>query len=204
MGYLSFEEMCELKAGDELFENGYGQSIPIKLTTDAQSDEKKVWFKAIFQGEETDYGSTKGLTHYGPKLSWQKEYYSYDEIQEFLKQNAESRFSIWASSVEYHDVDFNIKKDDDRLYLQLQWEDVCSVTEETCFQKSRKWFLSEHMTKSEFVQTCLKAVLTMEEHEIREKFKYKDQPIFRPHYDVDVLHELCENGTVDQILDLRK
>lgn len=55
--------------------------------------------------------------------------------------------------------------------------------------KCRKWLLSGYMTKSEFVQTCFKAVMTAEEHEIREEFKYRDKQVFGPHFDVDFLVE---------------
>lgn len=57
-------------------------------------------------------------------------------------------------------------------------------------QKGRKWWLSPHMTKSEVVSTCLKAILTFEEHEIRERFKYRGRAVYDPHYDVDVLHAI--------------
>lgn len=58
----------------------------------------------------------------------------------------------------------------------------------------RKWTLSRHMTKGEVVQTALKAVLAAEEHEAREKFLYRERAIFGPHYDVDRLVDLIDNG----------
>lgn len=64
-----------------------------------------------------------------------------------------------------------------------------------CPQVGRKWKLSRHMTKSEIVQTALKAVLVAEEHEAREKFLYRERPIFGPHFDVDALWEI--SGRVD-------
>lgn len=54
-------------------------------------------------------------------------------------------------------------------------------------QRCRKWQLSPYMTDTEVVVTAFKAVLAAEEHECREKFKYKDQPIFSPHLDVNCL-----------------
>lgn len=71
-------------------------------------------------------------------------------------------------------------------------------------QRSRKWRLSEFMTKSEIVQTCLKAVLTVEEHEAREEFMFKGESIFGPHFDVDELYELCLGGALDKREPLRK
>ncbi len=68
------------------------------------------------------------------------------------------------------------------------------------WQTTRKWLLSEHMVKSEIVQTVFKCVLTSVEHECREAFTYQGKPIFGPHFDVDSLVEIC----VDQHLDYRR
>jgi len=43
------------------------------------------------------------------------------------------------------------------------------------------------------VQTAFKAVLTFEEHEIREHFLYKNRPVFSPHYDVEYIRTIMEN-----------
>lgn len=59
----------------------------------------------------------------------------------------------------------------------------------------RKWYLSHRMTTSEIAQTALKAVLTAEEHEAREKFLYKGAAIFGPHLDVQALWDLMQNPT---------
>ena len=78
-----------------------------------------------------------------------------------------------------------------RLYLQVEnTGGQNNITGEHYSWKGRKWRLSPHMTDSEIVQTALKAVLTAYEHEIRELFKYRDVPIFDPHYDVEKLVEL--------------
>lgn len=76
------------------------------------------------------------------------------------------------------------------VYLMVTSQDVCNVTGEPLEWKSRKWLLSRHMTDGEVIQTALKAIMTAEEHEIRERFKYKGQPVFDPHYDIDKLVEL--------------
>jgi len=64
----------------------------------------------------------------------------------------------------------------------------------------RKWRVSKHSTKSEVVQTCLKAVLTAVEHEAREHFVYRGHAIFGPHFDVDALVDLAKSPLA---LDLR-
>lgn len=83
-----------------------------------------------------------------------------------------------------------------RHYLQVKFlaRDVDSYGAST-LEQGRKWWLSEHMTRSEVVQTALKAVLTAEEHEARENFMYRDRRIFGPHIDVDTLWEVCEHTT---------
>src|SRR4051812_41116794 len=74
-------------------------------------------------------------------------------------------------------------------YLQIECEDKCNVTNANITWKSRKWNLSVHMTDGEIVQTAFKAVLTATEHEVREKFTYRDAAIFDPHYDIEKLVE---------------
>ena len=93
-------------------------------------------------------------------------------------------------NVQYPNFIFVVKLDDDRPYLQIESESFCNTTGDTITWKSRKWFLSFHMTKSEIVATCLKATLTAIEHEARENFKYKGKSIFDPHYDVEKLVKL--------------
>lgn len=112
-------------------------------------------------------------------------------------ESARIRMFSWLQLVEYEDWRFQVMRDGDRLYLQLRWKDTCSVTGAPHPQSSRKWLLSPYMTKSEFVQTCLKAVLTAMEHEVRERFKYKGEAVYRPHYDVDALHHLCTAKALD-------
>jgi hypothetical protein len=65
----------------------------------------------------------------------------------------------------------------------------------------RKWQLSLHMTTSEIVRTALKAVLTASEHEVRETFTYRGEAIFGPHFDVEQLVALCQEG--DTVLEVR-
>ena len=110
-------------------------------------------------------------------------------------------FESILSDVEYCHWEFNVKEDGTRYYLQLTWQDEDCDTGVVETMTSRKWFLSPHMTRSEVVQTALKAVLTAIEHEARERFKYRDQAIFGPHFDVDVLARLAafEAATVERV-----
>lgn len=82
---------------------------------------------------------------------------------------------------------------DTRGYFYLQVEDpngTCNVTGQPDPWKGRKWLVSPHMTRGELVQTFFKATMTAVEHEVREQFTYKCQPIFDPHYNVDRLVDL--------------
>lgn len=90
---------------------------------------------------------------------------------------------------------YHVKEDGDRLYLQITFIDTNFPvrTKQYC----RKWFLSPNMTPSEIVQTALKATIAAEEHECREIFRYKLQPIFGPHFDIEALVELCREGRLD-------
>lgn len=58
-------------------------------------------------------------------------------------------------------------------------------------QKGRKWLIEDEMTDTEIVLTILKAILTFEEHEAREAFRYKGARIFGPHLDLDQLREFA-------------
>ena len=105
-------------------------------------------------------------------------------------------FVVWLRDVCYPGLDFCISSEKGRSFLYIESTSLDNSTGEECTWKSRKWRLSCHMTKSEFIQTCFKAVLTAVEHETRERFKYKDKAIFGPHINVDKLHEICEEVDV--------
>jgi hypothetical protein len=87
--------------------------------------------------------------------------------------------------------------DSNPMFLRAQFTAKDIVTGEPAVQHTRKWLLSEHMTRSEIVATALKCVLTSEEHEAREDFTYRGQRIFGPHFDVEYLVSLCEDEATD-------
>lgn len=93
----------------------------------------------------------------------------------------------WLAEVSYKDWRITFGGGGLRPYLQVVGAGTCNVTGAPIQWSGRKWFLSTHMVKSEVIQTAFKAVLTAEEHEARENFKYKGVTIFDPHYDVDKL-----------------
>jgi hypothetical protein len=85
---------------------------------------------------------------------------------------------------------FKIGRKGSGMYLQIVCKGLDNVTGEQVEWTSRKWVLSRFMVQSEFVNTVFKAVMTAEEHETRELFKFKNQSIFDPHYNVEKLVEL--------------
>lgn len=91
------------------------------------------------------------------------------------------------SNVSFPGMKFFVGDKNGVLYLQIEASTPCNVTGRPHTWRSRKWMLSQHMTKSELVQTAFKATLTALEHEAREQFTYMGQAIFDPHYDVDKL-----------------
>lgn len=94
-------------------------------------------------------------------------------------------------------LDWLSKFSNDQYFLQAEFHAPCADTGKLTLQKSRKWYLSEHMTESELVQTAFKCVLTAIEHEAREQFKYKGQAILGPHFNVNDLVELAASGRKD-------
>ena len=99
---------------------------------------------------------------------------------------------ILVDQITYKNWSFYIGRKGEVFYLQIHFlaADNEAGTDSLAVQKGRKWMLSEFMTKSELVQTALKAVITAEEHETRELFLYRNKPVFAPHFDVEDLHRI--------------
>jgi len=75
----------------------------------------------------------------------------------------------------------------DGFLLQVRFIAPCEITGRPERQAGRKWYVSAHACRSEVVATALKAVLTAEEHEARERFTYKGCPVYHPHLDVEAM-----------------
>lgn len=101
------------------------------------------------------------------------------------------------SMVQYPGYSFDVVETGNIVYLQARYNEADIITGQVETQKTRKWQLSEHMVKSEIVQTALKCVLTSAEHRVREHFKYRGQRIFGPHFDVDALYEIAKAKRLD-------
>lgn len=78
--------------------------------------------------------------------------------------------------------------------IRMSWFDTCSVTGKKNIQHSREWYIPEaDLTEDFVVHTVLKAIQNAEEHEVKERFKYKGKRLFNPHTTVENLLKVCEN-----------
>lgn len=94
--------------------------------------------------------------------------------------------------------EIRLKLDENHPYLQVYCtEGVCNVTGKTLEWSARKWMLSPHMCRSEIVRTAYKAIEAAVLHEMNEKFTYKGECIFDPHFDVEELVDLRKNYALD-------
>ena len=107
---------------------------------------------------------------------------THDDIQRVLQ---DIQFNDWA---------FDLRLDSGRPYLRVRFAGACNTTGRLQEWEGRKWFLSSDSSRSEIVQTAFKAVITALEHEARETFRYNGQAIFGPHFDCDLLVELCKRS----------
>lgn len=111
----------------------------------------------------------------------------------------EEKFREILGRLSYRDWTFHLGKDAIGLYyLQLRWPDFDVRTDEITAHSGRKWRLSQHMTRSEVVQTALAAVLAAEEHEARERFLYLGRRIFWPTMNVDALWVLIGEDDAEE------
>jgi hypothetical protein len=114
---------------------------------------------------------------------------TYNELPEILDQiNCSVGEVSWIPRMDIMDFGF---------YIQLTYHEPDIHAGILEIQSGRKWYISSHATKSEVVQTVLKAALTSAEHMVREHFTYQNVRIFGPHFDVDDLLKLAQDGSLD-------
>ena len=105
------------------------------------------------------------------------------------------RFWSLTQKIEFPGFVFRVHWDG-QLYLQVASDNgTCNVTGAKLEWKGRKWRLSEHMTDTEFVWTCFKAVLTAIEHETRELFKFDGVAVADSHVNIHQLADFLRDGT---------
>ena len=98
------------------------------------------------------------------------------------------------ADIAFKQYEFLIEPADDGFYLQLRREEVDARSGAPARQEGRKWHIGRSCSKSEIVQTAFKAVVTWEEHEAREHFRYKGAQVFSPHTNVDRLLDLWQSA----------
>jgi hypothetical protein len=118
------------------------------------------------------------------------------EFNQAVKTNGEILKIV--EKVTYKDWDIVLRFDDKRPYIQIQFEAPDSFTGVVERQHCRKWMLSRFMTNSEIVRTIYKAIEAAVLHEMQEDFRYDDEPIFRPHMDIEALWDISSNNMVDK------
>lgn len=114
-----------------------------------------------------------------------------------LSSSLITRAAVLMLQVKFFNYQFQIRAGHGGVFLQGVYpdKDIYTGKEET--QYTRKWLLSPMMTDSEIVQTAFKCAMTSFEHRCREGFRYKGRRIFGPHFDVEDLVRLCEDGRED-------
>lgn len=104
------------------------------------------------------------------------------------------------NEITYPGLDFELSTEGGTLcQVRVKCLDgVCTQTGKAWAWNGRWWRLSPHMTDSEIVATCFKAVLTALEHEAREAFKFQGQSVYDAHLSVHQLAKLrSDKGNLD-------
>lgn len=105
----------------------------------------------------------------------------------------------FVDELEFNDWTFKLGFKNDVPYLQIKFMARSNMHPEdpTLYEQScRKWMLSYYMELDELMSTAWKAVQAAIEHEAREQFKWRGEPIFRPHIDPHVLWEVSRANLV--------
>lgn len=90
------------------------------------------------------------------------------------------------------------------FYVQVRYLDADIYTGDVEMQHARKWYISRYSTTTEIVRTCYKAALTSYEHYLGEHFLYCGFRVMSPHFDVEALINLCDDGQFDARIPLKR
>ena len=107
------------------------------------------------------------------------------------------RFVAVLGKCHFQNYAFEVTSEGGNYFVCGVFAAPCNKSGAWALQRTRKWRLSPHMTKSEIVQTAFKLVLTSIEHEAREQFTYDGAAIFGPHFDVDILADMVKRGSCE-------
>lgn len=103
------------------------------------------------------------------------------------------------ADVRFKGGSFLIEEATGGFLIQLRLEEKEIGTGECQMLCGRKWHIDDSATRSDIVRTAFKAVVTWEEHEVRERFTYRGAPVFGAHGDVDSLVRLTAEAKPDTI-----
>lgn len=95
----------------------------------------------------------------------------------------EEQLSTILNDIEYKDWKFRIANRDNHLFVRAMFYDDGE-------QVTRDWYIEPSMSLSEVVRTVFALVLMAEEHEARERFRYRSKRVMGPHFDVNAKVEL--------------
>lgn len=107
------------------------------------------------------------------------------EIERILEE--EIKFEFYN-----HKFTWRVMEKGDGFLIQLCCYMKDNVTGEMSDQRGGKHYISSHAIKDEVVNKAWHACQDFIIHEAREAFKYKNQPIYQPHWTVDELLHLSQ------------
>lgn len=81
------------------------------------------------------------------------------------------------------DYPFFCEKIADRFAVQIRKQVQNFNNDKTEEMHGRRWLIEPGADEAQVVRTLLKAVLTWEEHELRERFRFDGAAIFHPHFE---------------------
>ena len=120
------------------------------------------------------------------------------------KRKSEAEFRAILDQISFGSWKFQLRTEGERTFLRVaDPSGVCNVSGQPLPWAGRWHPLSPWMTKSEVVQTAFHAAKTAMEHEIRERFKYRGRTVFGPHFNVDLLWDLCGRTDHEDVRDAK-
>lgn len=78
-----------------------------------------------------------------------------------------------------------------KLTVQIRKEELDYRTGTTEPMTGRTWLIEPQAREAEVVRTLLKAALTWEEHELRERFRFDGAQLFTPHFQTPHVRDTC-------------
>jgi hypothetical protein len=87
--------------------------------------------------------------------------------------------------INYKHHRFMVETTEGGFFIRTRCEEPDIRNGEMAVQFGRRWFIPNNTSRGDVVRTAFKAIMTWEEHEVREYFLYRGQRIFDPHFDLD-------------------